>query len=436
MDRKTLLGSTENLQDYPLLPLSPEVFVPPELTHGESYHVFFSFSSTDYQWTHSLIQQLEARGLRVCFHERDFTPGRTILENMSESIQQSQKVLLVLSPDFVRSRWCLLEANMSMFRDCLERKPIVPVLLRPDVSIPRHLSHLTYLEASHPHFTNQLLKVLCTPNQQLQGSTVVPYQPPTIYNGKTLQPLIAVDEERLDKYDCGVWSDMEVPEELRLIIKDTERFKEAKRIINSVSKTKAGLRLFCAKFLVVLISYMISVTALVVCSIDIGVGITSIPVGVRVFLLIISIICFIYTFIRLVLIEKNETKRIVRELQNALGRANTLLFEENVLMGSQSNSKIYLVYVSLDGCRRELTELSPEQDQAEDTFHKALLEFSSDYTCCLAKKYFPFPPPPDTGHLEGGVCFCQYVSHRPNKPSGCCIKIFHVLFGEYLFERA
>ncbi|XP_034005311.1 toll-like receptor 6 [Trematomus bernacchii] len=96
-------------------PLSPSVPVPPTLRDGECYHVFISYSSTDCQWTHCLIDQLEACGLQVCYHERDFTPGRTVLENMSDCIQESQKVLLVLSPEFVRSRWCLLEANMSLF---------------------------------------------------------------------------------------------------------------------------------------------------------------------------------------------------------------------------------------------------------------------------------------------------------------------------------
>uniref|UniRef100_A0A3Q1FFE1 TIR domain-containing protein n=1 Tax=Acanthochromis polyacanthus TaxID=80966 RepID=A0A3Q1FFE1_9TELE len=130
---------TADIQSQPTVPLSPHVHVPPTLRGEECYHVFISYSSTDYQWTHSLINQLESRNLQVCYHERDFTPGRTVLENMSECIQESQKVLLVLSPEFVRSRWCLLEANMSLFRDCLERKPIIPVLLDPGVSVPLHL---------------------------------------------------------------------------------------------------------------------------------------------------------------------------------------------------------------------------------------------------------------------------------------------------------
>ncbi|XP_030281581.1 uncharacterized protein LOC115586574 [Sparus aurata] len=242
-----------DIQSQRAVPLSPSVYAPPTLRDGECYHVFISYSSTDSQWTHSLINQLESCGLQVCYHERDFTPGRTVLENMSDCIQVSQKVLLVLSPEFVRSRWCLLEANMSLFRDCLERKPIVPVLLEPGVSVPLHLCHLTYLEACNPGFRNKLLKVLCAPNNQLQGSTVVPFQPPSIYNGKALQPLTAFNDEELCKWDSGQFSDMEVPDQLRLIIEDHDKYREAVRMINSVSQSKVWLRPMWVRVLIYII---------------------------------------------------------------------------------------------------------------------------------------------------------------------------------------
>ncbi|KAK1888051.1 Toll-like receptor 2 type-1 [Dissostichus eleginoides] len=336
-----------SLETADIQPLSPSVPVPPTLRDGECYHVFISYSSNDHQWTHCLIDQLEACGLQVCYHDRDFLPGRTVLENMSDCIQESQKVLLVLSPEFVRSRWCLLEANMSLFRDCLERKPIVPVLLEHGVSVPLHLCHLTYLEANDPDFKNKLLKVLCTPNQQLQGSTVLPFHPPSIYNGKALQPLDAVNEDSLSKWDCGQFSDMEVPDQLRLIIEDQEKYRKAVRMINSVSQNK-----------------------------------------------------------------NDDEKYIVREMKKAIGLANIILSEEKVLMGRRSNSKISLVYVSLDRCKHEFAETFSDQVCAEDLYQRALLYFSSGYACCLAQRHFPFPQPSSTGHLEGGVCFCQYVSQQ------------------------
>ncbi|XP_036963337.1 uncharacterized protein LOC119024545 [Acanthopagrus latus] len=414
------MNSTESadIQSQRAVPLSPSVYAPPTLRDGECYHVFISYSSTDYQWTHPLINQLESCGLQVCYHERDFTPGRTVLENMSDCIQESQKVLLVLSPEFVRSRWCLLEANMSLFRDCLERKPIVPVLLEPGVSVPLHLCHLTYLEATDHDFMNKLLKVLCTPNKQLQGSTVVPFQPPSIYNGKALQPLIAANDERLCKWDSGQFSDMEVPDQLRLVIEDHDKYREAVRMINSVSQNKVWLRPMWVRVLIYIIGVIIVLSLLAfsmymtvlvykICIIP-----SCIPTGVLVFI-ICSLFCVpIGLLIHIGLWKNDDEKYIVREMQTAIGQANKLLSEEKVLMGCQSNSKIYLVYVSLDGCKREFAGTFSEQDAAEEMFERALIFFSSGYACCLAKRHFPFPQPSSTGHLEGGVCFCQYVSQQ------------------------
>ncbi|XP_051237430.1 uncharacterized protein LOC127352785 [Dicentrarchus labrax] len=404
---------TADVQSQPAVPLSPSIHVPPTLRAGECYHVFISYSSTDYQWTHSLINQLESCGLQVCYHERDFTPGRTVLENMSDCILESQKVLLVLSPEFVRSRWCLLEANMSLFRDCLERKPIVPVLLDPGLSVPLHLCHLTYLEANNPDFKDKLLKVLCTPNLQLQGSTVVPFQPPSIYNGKALQPLTAVNAEGLYKWDSGQFSDMEVPDQLRLIIEDHEKYRKAVRMINSVSQNKMRLwvraLMFTTATICILLMYALFIYAIY--------QLTEAYLNGKnktLWAVTLSCICCVLLgwFIRLGLWKKDEVKYIVREMQKAVGQANTILSEEKVLMGCCSNSAIHLVYVSLDGCKHEFAETFSEQVVAMDMFQRALIFFSSGYACCLAKRHFPFPTPSSTGHLEGGVCFCQYVSQQ------------------------
>ncbi|XP_041795380.1 uncharacterized protein LOC121608258 [Chelmon rostratus] len=410
-----------DIQSQPAIPLPPSLPAPPTLRNREHYHVFISYSSTDYQWTHFLIRQLESCGLQVCYHERDFTPGRTVLENMSECIQESQKVLLVLSPEFVRSRWCLLEANMSLFRDCLERKPIIPVLLEPGVSVPLHLCHLTYLEANDPDFMNKLLKVLCTPNQQLQGSTVVPFQPPSIYNGKALQPLMAVNDEGLYTWDSGQFSDMEVPDQLRLIIEDHEKYRNAVRIVNSVSQNKVWLRPLWVRVLIYItgVIFCFGLVGLSPYVITVFIWSNFLPryentVPVEIWLPTICSLCCLPLglLIQIGLWKRDDEKYIVREMNKAMGQANTILSEEKVLMGCRSNSKIYLVYVSLDGCKREFAETFSEQVVAEDMFQRALIFFSSGYACCLAKRHFPFPLPSSTGHLEGGVCFCQYVSQQ------------------------
>ncbi|KAG7522834.1 toll-like receptor 6 [Solea senegalensis] len=53
--------------------------------------------------------------VEVCYQERDFTPACKGLENMSECIQESQKVLLVLSLEFVRSRWSGIQSSSRIY---------------------------------------------------------------------------------------------------------------------------------------------------------------------------------------------------------------------------------------------------------------------------------------------------------------------------------
>ncbi|XP_034031907.1 uncharacterized protein LOC117515454 [Thalassophryne amazonica] len=397
------------------VPLSPDVCVPPILRDRDHYHVFVSYSNTDYHWTHCLIHQLESCGLKVCYHERDFIPGRTVLENMSDCIEESQKVLLVLSPEFVRSRWCLLEANMSLFRDCLERKPIVPLMLEPGVTVPLHLCHLTYLDAKDPDFMSKLLKVLCTPNQHLHGSTVVPFQPPTIYNGKALQPLTAVNDEELNTWDSGHFSEMELPDQLRLIIEDQEQFRTAVRMINDVSKSKVWLRPLWVRVLTYFF-FILLFAGFIPLFVCIFLFYTPYIITGQFGYLIVSVITFssvpLGLLIHIVLWMRNDKKDIVREMQKTVGQANTILSEEKVLMGCQSNSKLYLVYVALDGCRKEFAETFPGQSCAEEMFQRALVFFSSGYACCLSKRHFPFPQSSSPGHMDRGVCFCQYVSEQ------------------------
>ena len=45
----------------------------------------------------------------LCMHDRDFTPGQQILENIQEAIESSDSVIIVMSQYFVNSVWCKQE---------------------------------------------------------------------------------------------------------------------------------------------------------------------------------------------------------------------------------------------------------------------------------------------------------------------------------------
>ena len=104
---------------------------------------------------------------------------------MIETIQEIQKIVLALSPDFVQNRWSPLKANLSVFQDCLERRPVIPIMLVPCL-VALHITCLTYIDTSYVRCLDKVIKIICAPNHKIKNATMVPYSPPSICNGKSL----------------------------------------------------------------------------------------------------------------------------------------------------------------------------------------------------------------------------------------------------------
>jgi len=66
------------------------------------YDVFFCCSSMDHD-PHALriVQLVESKGYRVCYHERDFLPGQLITENICRAIERSKRTICLLSENFL-----------------------------------------------------------------------------------------------------------------------------------------------------------------------------------------------------------------------------------------------------------------------------------------------------------------------------------------------
>jgi len=82
-----------------------------------------------------------------CIADRDFHPGWSILENITEAITKSYKVILILTDHFIKSKWCEYEADQALIVRSLESKQncVIPILLE-QCEIPNKLKHLTYLD--------------------------------------------------------------------------------------------------------------------------------------------------------------------------------------------------------------------------------------------------------------------------------------------------
>lgn len=381
----------------------------PPLGPNERFHLFVSYSSVDAAWTHGLIGRLEAdhAGLRVCLHERDFTPGRNVLENMAECIHQSQKVLLVLSQAFVQSRWCLLEADLSLFGYCLDRKLVIPVLLRP-CQVPLHLSHLTYLEATDSSFYSKVARLLCTPTNRMACPLPGRHPVPALYSGKTLLTVNCINRTSLPSWKVGTFSTLGVPDPLKDVLQDPEVYKHAVGILNGAESPRSCLRYLGCRvplgIFFLLLSVFFILLSVVSCALRIAPDRQLLPATTCAFLSLLLIILAVNTLCWF----RRFSRKKMRELVLRVGEANQLLAPHSVLMGCEALNQLTFVFVRLEDCRQAFLA-APE---GEALFQEALLQFSCAYACCLVQAHFPpcGEVPAARSHLQPGLCFCQYVS--------------------------
>ncbi|NP_001352353.1 toll-like receptor 19 [Danio rerio] len=90
------------------------------------YDAFVSFCSQDEAWVlGEMASRLEEQGnprLRLCLHNRDFEVGKDIMDNITDSIHNSQCTVCLISRRYLRSDWCGLEMRVATHRQLEEQK--------------------------------------------------------------------------------------------------------------------------------------------------------------------------------------------------------------------------------------------------------------------------------------------------------------------------
>ncbi|XP_070557135.1 toll-like receptor 6 [Ptychodera flava] len=117
-----------------------------EEQRNKKYDAFVVYNEHDGEWVmQELIPNLEntdQQNLKLCIHERDFIPGDDIFENILNSIENSNKTLLLLSPHFAQSEWCYFEMRMAQTQLFEEKKDVILMVMLqeiPDDMLPRVL---------------------------------------------------------------------------------------------------------------------------------------------------------------------------------------------------------------------------------------------------------------------------------------------------------
>ncbi|KAF7659248.1 hypothetical protein LDENG_00000720 [Lucifuga dentata] len=101
------------------------------------YDAFISYNSSDEHWVmEQLLPNLEGHGscFKLCFHHRDFEPGRYIVDNIVSAVYSSRKTICVVSRNFLQSEWCSLEIQLASYRLFDEHRDVLLLVFLEPIS--------------------------------------------------------------------------------------------------------------------------------------------------------------------------------------------------------------------------------------------------------------------------------------------------------------
>ncbi|XP_078592905.1 tetratricopeptide repeat protein 22-like [Branchiostoma floridae x Branchiostoma japonicum] len=108
------------------------------------YDFFVLHSSKDAGWVdYVLVPALEVDwGFKGCVADRDFEPGKSVFDNIIYSIENSYKILLILTPNFVTSEWCKYETEQALMESLKSKSGrVIPIMLH-ECDVPASVTHL------------------------------------------------------------------------------------------------------------------------------------------------------------------------------------------------------------------------------------------------------------------------------------------------------
>ena len=130
------------------------------------YDVFIAFANTDEDLGMSILEILEEKGCKVCYHERDFIPGMSITENIVRAVKKSKRTLCLVTENFIQSGCCTEEFRQSHNKDIrLKKRRLVVLLVDPSViemdeismELRDYLSRYTYIKYQSESWMDRLM---------------------------------------------------------------------------------------------------------------------------------------------------------------------------------------------------------------------------------------------------------------------------------------
>lgn len=108
--------------------------------------VFISYSSKDSAFVDKLCQNLVAQKVHVWIDRWEMKPGDSLVSSIQTALEKSGAIIVVLSPSYTTSNWCIKELNAGLIKELEDAGNIIIPVLIADCQRPIFIKEKMYAD--------------------------------------------------------------------------------------------------------------------------------------------------------------------------------------------------------------------------------------------------------------------------------------------------
>lgn len=107
---------------------------------------FVSYTGADLNYATWVAEVLESNNYTVTIQAWDFKPGDNFVSKINEALSECQKLIVILSENYLKSKWCEAEWTSKLTEQiALKERRIIPIRIEP-VDLKGLLSPIVYID--------------------------------------------------------------------------------------------------------------------------------------------------------------------------------------------------------------------------------------------------------------------------------------------------
>lgn len=133
----------------------------------QRYDAFLAFSHKNLDLINEYVERLEngRRQFRLCFYQRDWLVGESIPKAILQTIENSKRIILLMTKEFVSSSWGIFEFRTAIKATSMDRRKRLIVIVYPgvedfselDSELRLYMKFNTYLRYDDSQFWKKLI---------------------------------------------------------------------------------------------------------------------------------------------------------------------------------------------------------------------------------------------------------------------------------------